>query len=262
MIDEQTRAILKTLRVLYVEDEEDIRNQLIDSFNRKFGQVHIASNGEEGLAAYEKHRPDIVVTDIKMPVMDGLTMITRIRENDSITPIIVITAYSELENLKRALELDVDRFIQKPPVKAELDRALYKATETIIKQKEIEDRDRIIQTILGWQPYFSIICNETNIKHVTADFLGFLGFSDQEDFLQNFKDMEWLSGNHNNLESVHFDSAGELFKYLTLEQSKKHFITLKNHRKKINELFEVRARYYDTTALFLLSLFSSGKTDQ
>lgn len=255
MIDKKTKAILKTLSILYVEDEQEIQELFAESFQIKFAEVYLANNGKEGLEKFIQHSPDLIITDLKMPVMDGLTMIEKIREINETIPIIVITAYSDLENLKRALELDVDRFIQKPPSKKEMDRAIYKVASLITKQKEIDDRDLIIKTILGWHPYFSIICNDTDVQHVTSDFLGFLGFKSNEDFLENFKKMKWQSENDNIKEDIQADNSRTLFEYLSNEKDKKHFVYLENRTKQSQEVFEVKAKYFENTKLYLLSLF-------
>lgn len=255
-MDENTRAVMKTLSALYVEDEQGIREQLLDSFKRKFKTVHIATNGQEGLEQYKALKPDLIITDLKMPKMDGLSMIEAIRKIDDYIPIVVITAYSDLENLKRAVELDVDRFIQKPPSKSEMDKALYKATMAILKQKEIEDRDQIIRTILGWKPYFSIICSDNDIQHVTSNFLGLMGYSNKKEFLNELQNMEWQTGEG---EQPTFNDTKELFTYLDKESEKQHFVVLENRNNRGKERFEVRARYFEYTKLYLLSLFAEAK---
>ncbi len=96
---------LKELTVLYVEDELDILEEIIDILNIKIGTLYTASNGQEGLDIYNRQDIDIIVSDIQMPVMDGMTMIENIREVDKTIPIIITTAFNEIDFLKKDVKL-------------------------------------------------------------------------------------------------------------------------------------------------------------
>ena len=71
------------LTVLYVEDEIDIRRFMYKNLSRLFEKVLLASNGEEGLALFKNNKIDIILTDITMPKMNGLDMITQIRKGNN-----------------------------------------------------------------------------------------------------------------------------------------------------------------------------------
>lgn len=105
---------LKTLKVLYVEDDNDIREQFCEFLLRHVGALITATNGAEGLDAFVEHTPDIVITDILMPVMDGLTMAYEIRRLVRTVPIIVLTAFEQTEYLKRAIDISIDKYVAKP----------------------------------------------------------------------------------------------------------------------------------------------------
>ena len=66
--------ILRELTLLYVEDEEEIREQLSRFLRRRVGTLYTAANGKEGLEMFRQHQPDLVITDIEMPIMNGLEM--------------------------------------------------------------------------------------------------------------------------------------------------------------------------------------------
>ena len=101
---------LKVLKVLYVEDE-DIARLSIGTFLRKqVGQLLLASNGSEGLQLYQENQPDVVITDLEMPIMNGMEMILKIRQLDHAIPIIVTTAYDVEAHQCR----DANCTIQKP----------------------------------------------------------------------------------------------------------------------------------------------------
>lgn len=100
--------------VLYVEDEEIIRKPLQTILNRFFKNVFIASDGQEGLECYERERPDLLITDIRMPRMDGLELIERVREIDNDQRVIVISAHEDQAFLWKAINLQVNGYVLKP----------------------------------------------------------------------------------------------------------------------------------------------------
>ena len=104
----------KTLSILCVEDDDFIRQNQCEYLRRIFKNVYEASNGIEGYNLYEQFYPDIVLTDIKMPLMDGLEMVSKIRQNDKRTQMIVFTAFTKTEYLLRAVELQLVKYLSKP----------------------------------------------------------------------------------------------------------------------------------------------------
>ena len=113
--------------VLFAEDEEIIRNSYLNFLSLYFETVIVAKDGEEALKLYKKHNPDLVITDIVMPKIDGLTLIKMIRQNDDITRTILLTAYSEQEQLLKATELNITKYLIKPVKKQALKEALDRA---------------------------------------------------------------------------------------------------------------------------------------
>jgi YesN/AraC family two-component response regulator len=85
----------KTVKILYVEDDFAIQKSIYDVLSAKYGvdNVFTASNGEEAFELYKNESPDIVVTDIKMPKIDGIQLIELIRNKDRNIPIIIVSAY-------------------------------------------------------------------------------------------------------------------------------------------------------------------------
>jgi len=71
---------LQNISVVYAEDEDSVRAQVATFLSRRVKEIYSAQNGEEGLRLTKEHNPDIVITDLEMPVMNGLEMIKKIRE--------------------------------------------------------------------------------------------------------------------------------------------------------------------------------------
>ncbi|UTJ07640.1 ATP-binding response regulator [Arcobacter roscoffensis] len=130
---------LEDILILYVEDDEFIRNELIYFLEKKFKNIKVASNGEEGLELFEKYQPDIVITDIKMPKMSGIELSKYIRQKNSDTIIIVSSAHSETSLLDEAIEFGIDTFLIKPISLAQLYCTVQIAIEKIILKKQNED---------------------------------------------------------------------------------------------------------------------------
>ena len=126
------------LKVLYVEDEPDLRERIRIVLEMHFSEVRTAANGSEGLEVFSRELPDLVVSDIMMPVMDGIEMIRRIRELNLDTPIILSTAFTETGYLLKAIELGVSAYIRKPLDCRELIATIGKAATPVLQRVELE----------------------------------------------------------------------------------------------------------------------------
>lgn len=124
-------------KLLYIEDDTGVREVNLRFLNRLFHIVYSASNGMEGLEIYKQYQPDIIITDLKMPVMDGISMVKKIRENDNETKIIITTAFTDESHLIDAVELNIVRYIVKPLNQRNLMPALEKAINEIGKIKKL-----------------------------------------------------------------------------------------------------------------------------
>jgi DNA-binding NtrC family response regulator len=123
--------------VLIVDDDPKYR-MLISSLLEKLQLSTLtASDGKEGLDMVEKHHPELVVTDINMPVMSGLEMAGEIKSKHPELPIIVLTAFCETGYLIKAIEIGVDRLIRKPLDQKELKDAITHCSVPILQRKEI-----------------------------------------------------------------------------------------------------------------------------
>jgi signal transduction histidine kinase len=117
-------AWLATLTVLYVEDDASSRAQLARFLRRRVGRLVEASNGAEGLEQFKACRPDLIVTDIEMSGMDGLSMVEAIRRVDPEVPIVVTTAFEQVDYLLRSIDAGVDKYVAKPVDVDKLEAAL------------------------------------------------------------------------------------------------------------------------------------------
>lgn len=105
---------IKEARVLVVEDDLIMRTMLARLLGPHVAEVHVAADGSEGLVQWRKHHPDVVISDISMPIMDGLAMSEAIKIQDPDSQIIIITGSSDIDNLRRAIDIGVERYVFKP----------------------------------------------------------------------------------------------------------------------------------------------------
>ena len=137
-------SYLKKLVILYVEDDESVRQQFSIFLKRRVGHLLTADNGDNGLRIFREKKPDIVITDIRMPVMDGLDMVQEIRKIDDAVPIIVTTAFEQTSYLLRSIENGVDKYVIKPVKIDLLNSALMhcahrlRGDELIVRQRKME----------------------------------------------------------------------------------------------------------------------------
>lgn len=106
--------VLKNFKVLIVEDEEKISKLLRDAIKEYFYNVNVAKNGQEGIEKYKQYKPDIIITDIMMPIMDGLEMAIEIKKINEELPIIVLSAFSDKEKLLKAIDIGITKYFIKP----------------------------------------------------------------------------------------------------------------------------------------------------
>jgi len=121
----------KDISVLYVEDDSSTREEVVEILQRRVREVFMARNGSEGLMMFRNHKPDLVVTDIRMPVMDDLKMARAIREKNKGALIIVTTAHSDTSYMLEAIDIGVDQYVVKPVSVDKLAAAIGKCAEIV-----------------------------------------------------------------------------------------------------------------------------------
>jgi DNA-binding response OmpR family regulator len=123
------------IKLLFVED--DVSFAFVTKGSLELSgmyEVQTASNGKEGLAAFDSFKPDVIVSDIEMPVLNGMEMIKQIRLKDEFIPILFATGRTNAQDVLDGYRLNVDNFIKKPFLPEELSahiQAIFKRTRII-----------------------------------------------------------------------------------------------------------------------------------
>lgn len=133
------------LKILYAEDEEYIRTLLARVLTKLAKEVIVAENGLEALSLYEKHAPDIIITDINMPKMSGFEMAEKVRETNKLIPIIAVTAHNDMEHFMDAIKLGVTSFLVKPVEISELQRVLTSVAEIVNLQRDNRQKSALLE---------------------------------------------------------------------------------------------------------------------
>ena len=211
------KEVLKTISVLYVEDENDVReftSKLLTSLLRK---VYVAQDGQEGLKIFEENKDDIdlIISDINMPKMDGLSMCEAIKKINHEIPLVITSAHNDTNFLRRSIEIGVTTYAMKPIDLYQLMESIIKAMEPIILKKKlielnlsleskIEQEINKIKSILDAQDNIIIVTNKEEITNVNKKFLDFFGVDNFDEFIKSRKNI--------------FDFFQEEFGFITKEQ--------------------------------------------
>ena len=135
-------------RVLLVDDETDIRDVLSMSISDMGFEVICAEDGREGLKQFESAAPHIVLTDIKMPVMDGIELLKRIKQKNPETEVVMITGHGDMDLAIESLKHEATDFITKPINVDALEIALTRTRDKIIMRRKLADYTRSLESLI------------------------------------------------------------------------------------------------------------------
>lgn len=164
--------ITKKLHILYIEDNSSVREQTIKMLDVFFDTVEVASDGDEGLNLfkinnkYESTSYDLIITDIEMPVLNGIDMINAIREYDTQIPILIFSAHSNTEYFLKTIDAGVDGYILKPYNIEQISNSLM----NIIEKNRIKNsNDHIIhlEEDFIWNVQDSLLSKEEDVIKLT-----------------------------------------------------------------------------------------------
>ncbi len=125
------KPVLKNLNLLFIDDNIEVSAGAYQLLSKYFKEMYLASNVENALRFYLKKDIDIIISDIKMPNDDGLSFVEKIRKNDNLVAIIILTAFTDTDYLLRAANLQIDAYITKPLNFQKLNTALEAAIKRL-----------------------------------------------------------------------------------------------------------------------------------
>jgi len=192
------KEILKNINVLYVEDEEDVREFTSKTISTIVNSVITAKNGKEGLEKFQENKDiNLILTDINMPKMGGLEMCAEIRKIDDEVPIVITSAHSDPDFLKKAINVKVSAYAMKPIDLYHLIESMIKAVEPIFLRKQLEQinhtlKDKVeeaikqTRSILDAQDNMVILTDLEKPIEANKKFLDFFQIDDLDGFSNKY----------------------------------------------------------------------------
>jgi two-component system response regulator YesN len=176
-------------KVIIVEDELLVRKGLLKTIDWAVYNMNVIAdvvNGKLALDLYYEKKPDIIITDLKMPVMDGMTLIEKIRENDNETVIIILSCLDEFELIRKAMSLGVSDYIFKLTMTVE-------ETENVLRktQQELDKRIKAVK-----EPDFNIAGNEYIKEMLLKEYILYKKYTENE-FKSKVKELNLNLSNEN-----------------------------------------------------------------
>lgn len=142
----EVRNGLKNLTVLYAEDDPVIRMQVVHFLSRRVGKLIEAADGQEAWGLFQSHAPDVVLTDIQMPLMTGLGLAERVKAVSRQTPVIITTAHNEPNFLQEAIAYGVDGYVLKPVDLDQLMTVMQRAAQHLLIYRElVSSRAKLVE---------------------------------------------------------------------------------------------------------------------
>ena len=185
----ELQNIARGFKLLYVEDNEALRKNAAKLLKKIFTHVDLAENGEVGLSLFKKDHYSIVITDIKMPKMDGMTLIKHIRKIRPETKTIVMSAYDDKKLLIQGIELGVFRFLQKPVNVSALSQTLYKAILEINHENHTKIFYAHLKSVFDHQSSMVIMLNDLKIILSNDMFVEFFNYQCKDECRVSFDEI-------------------------------------------------------------------------
>jgi len=135
--------------VLYVEDDNGIRTNIEEILIHLFKNTVTAKNTTEAYSLYQEHKPDLIITDIKMPGENGIEFIKKIRKTDSKVRVIITSAHTDLEYMLEVVQLHLIKYIIKPITEEKLMEALSSFVKSYSKHTVYNLAENIFLTTVN-----------------------------------------------------------------------------------------------------------------
>lgn len=172
--------ILKKMKVMYVEDDLAQAEAVEFSFNKMVRELSISPTAENALEIYDTFNPDIVITDIALPFMNGIELARELKEKNPDTVVIVVSGHKDEEYLLGSIEARVDCYVTKPVNMRCLRDHLYSAAEKIDEKRKMENSRNFVKKVMDSSKEMYLVGCKGKINYVNGTLLEYLGFADLE----------------------------------------------------------------------------------
>lgn len=268
----ELKKLLSSLTLLYVEDNTTLQEKASTFFEKLFSRVYKASNGEEGLELFKQHHPQIIITDIQMPLMNGLEMANAIKKLDKNVKIIITSAYDDKEYLLKTISLGINGYLIKPLNVEDIAFLLFELATELIEERNKAVFNSYLYSIFNNQDNLIIMLKNETVILANEHTLHFFNTPTILEFKELFKTFESLLMPHDTflyhndvqnkscLERVK-EAPEKLFNIKLLDKMHEphHFILKLTHISDKEDFFILSLT--DITELNLLALYDQKSLD-
>lgn len=170
------------MKIIIVEDEFHIRmglSKLISSMGEPYELIGEAEDGYEGMVMIKKYNPDVVITDIKMPKLNGLEMISNIRDCNMDISFVILSGYAEFSYAQKGISLGVEEYLLKPITVAKFKETMERVHKKLLKKRYLQKNEETADIDGRYSPFVSAIISD--IKENYAKKINL------EDYAERFK---------------------------------------------------------------------------
>jgi len=256
--------------ILYVEDNKALRANAAKLLHKFFDDVVVAENGEIALEMFKEKHYQIVLTDIRMPQMDGIELTQNIKKIQPNTKIIIMSGHDEKEYLLKAIELGIFRYLKKPVNVTELTEVLYEGLQEIKNDENTQLMFTQLKSIFNYQSSMVMMLNAAHPILANQMFYDFFSVDSVEEFKESFGDISKVFMEHDGF--LYNSEEENALNKLRLNDKKLFHIKMKNQRGEIKHLiikYQIIPEkegygilsFDDVTELNLLKLFDEKQTN-
>ena len=188
----ELKKLLNPLSLLYVEDNAILQEKAASFFQKLFGTVYRADDGEKGIALFKQHKPTIVITDIQMPLMDGLEMAQAIRAIDANAKIIITSAYDDKNYLLKTIELGLNGYLVKPLKVDELSALLHTMATQMVEERNKSIFHNYLYSIFNNQDNLLMMLKNDTVILANEHTLQFFQCPSLQAFKEKFKHFDTI----------------------------------------------------------------------
>jgi YesN/AraC family two-component response regulator len=181
------KELSSSVNLLYVEDNDGLRANMLKLLSRFFDNVLVSADGKEGYETFVQTKPQIIITDLNMPNLDGFGMIQKIMSLEPRSKVIVLSAFDEKQELHKAIQLGVFRFLHKPAKVPELVDAI---SDAVLSIQEEENRllfSNQIKTIFNYQHSMVAMIHKEKFMLSNQRFLDFFELENLKKFEKKYQ---------------------------------------------------------------------------
>lgn len=168
---------INDLSILVVEDDIDTLSLLDIFLNEKFGKVYTSTNSEDAISKFQENKIDIVISDINLPIKNGIDLSKEIRAIDKLTPIILVTAIDNKELILEALHVGVNHYLFKPVIYDEFSLLLEDISNKVLVRQKLEYKNTLLlDAVEHSSEIVAIVDKDLLFEYVNPKFEQLLGY--------------------------------------------------------------------------------------